>query len=68
MTRSLLCLLTTVAIAFVSGCATVPDPCDGFKPIRPTFKDVDAISDQLTEQLLGHNQHGADVCGWKARQ
>lgn len=51
----------------VSGCVNgyVTKSCDWAKPIRPTNKDVDVISDKLTRQVLEHNVTGSRVCGWK---
>ena len=62
MTRSLALIL----LLAVSACGHGPGTaCDGWKPIRPDAADVDVMSDQLVEQILGHNEHGASVCGWE---
>ena len=61
MIRSLALILLLAA----SACAPGPGTgCDGWKPIRPDPADVDAMSDRLVEDILGHNEHGASVCGW----
>lgn len=52
----------------LSGCAhfdrPAASPCAGWRQINPTADDIDAISDPLAGQILSHNMHGADVCGW----
>ena len=63
MIRSLVCLLLLAA----TGCAPGPGTmCDGWRPIRPEASDVEIVSDSLAEQILGHNEHGASVCGLTA--
>jgi hypothetical protein len=39
--------------------------CDGFRAIRPTAKDVRAISDSLATQILQHNEFGERRCDWR---
>lgn len=63
MTRSPACLLLLAATACAPGPTT---GCDGWRPIRPEAADVERLSDRLVEQILGHNEHGASVCGWQA--
>lgn len=57
-----------VLMAPLIGCqATTSDSCVGWRPIRPTQKDVQIISDKLAADILSHNEHGKDICGWKAK-
>lgn len=56
-----------VATSLIAGCQTTSSGCDGWKPIRPKRVDIEAISDQLVEDILSHNSHGAKVCGWRAK-
>lgn len=62
MMRSVALILLLAA----SACAGGPrgSPCDGWSAIRPEPADVDVVSDSLAAQILGHNEHGASVCGW----
>ncbi len=54
-----------ILMLFVAGCATGPaTDCAGFKPIRPTPADVDAVSDRLAAEILAHNEFGRAHCGW----
>ncbi len=71
MTKLLGFLALSASVAFLSGCATSPDPCAGWKPIRPASTsavkgvgDVDVISGSLTDQILAHNTFGMKQCGW----
>jgi hypothetical protein len=54
----------------VSGCGdtveTRAGACGVFKPIHPTDADIDAMSDQLVEALLVHNESGAALGCWQA--
>jgi hypothetical protein len=61
--------LTTLALVlFLAACQTTPPGrCAGWKPLRPTANDNAVISKQLREQLLAHNETGADLCGWSPR-
>ena len=59
-------LLMTVASSLASGCARIDGTaCDGWKPIYPTAHDVEVISQRLNDDILGHNEHGRGICGWK---
>ncbi|ODT79166.1 MAG: hypothetical protein ABS76_21505 [Pelagibacterium sp. SCN 64-44] len=60
---------TVVATTLVlSGCShfrpVEASHCAGWRQINPTAGDVEVISDPLAGQILSHNLHGADVCGW----
>lgn len=58
--------LTVLALlSLLAGCATSPDPCAGWAPIRPEAADVDGMSDELALQILQHNEHGSQACGWR---
>lgn len=63
MMQSLACLLLLVATACAPGLKG--DPCDGWKPIRPTTEDVDRMSDSLATQILQHDEFGMRMCGWE---
>lgn len=41
------------------------DFCDIAKPIRPTANAVAAMSDREKTDILKHNEHGEEECGWK---
>lgn len=71
-------LILAFVVIFVSGCTTqsLAPPkvtingikvghCYGFKPIRPTSKDVDVMSNSLASQILSHDKHGQATCNWK---
>lgn len=53
----------------LAGCqTTAPLPvsrCAGWEPIYPERSDVPVISDSLAGQVLSHNIHGRDLCGWQ---
>lgn len=51
-------------MSVVSGCATnIPvSDCTWVKPIYPTPRDVDVISDELVEKLLIHNDSYVEFC------
>lgn len=59
------CVLATLLIA---GCSAsgpaVPDLCAGWKPIRPDAMDVKGMSGALVTQILAHDLHGQQLCGW----
>lgn len=55
------CLLMLGVTLFVSGCATT-DYCQLASPIYPTSKDVNIISQQLTDQVLNNNVTYERVC------
>ena len=62
-------LASTIASAVI-GCANGPETrtgaCTVFKPIRPTAADIEAVSFQLVEQILVHNETGTRLCGWES--
>ncbi len=60
-------ILTSAAALCLSGCQTTSDSCVGWKPIRPTQRDLQAMSDRLVTQLIEHNEHGRNICGWRAK-
>jgi hypothetical protein len=41
---------------------TKPDPCAGWSPIYVSRTDV--LSDGTAKQILAHDEHGKQVCGW----
>lgn len=51
--------------ALVAGCQTAGNSCDGWRPINPKSADVAQASDELVAQILAHNEHGRDTCGWR---
>ena len=60
--------LTCAVSSAIGACATVPAPspgtCAGWSPIGPTQSDTAAISDTLARQILAHDKHGQQACGW----
>ena len=59
-----LALATMTSLAgCAGGTATPPDPCLGWTPIRPSSQDV--LTPNTARQILAHDEHGADVCGWR---
>jgi len=49
----------------LAGCATevsLRTDCDWAVPIRPSTRDQ--LTDGTARQILGHNETGAEVCGW----
>jgi hypothetical protein len=63
MTRLLVLAMMLTVTACTSGPAS-SDLCAGWAPIRPTVTDVNAMSGVLVAQVLAHNMHGAQLCGW----
>ena len=58
--------IASILAVFLSGCTTYGGSfCDNSKAIRPDAKDVEVISNSLTNQLTAHNEKGAGLCGWK---
>ena len=55
------CLMTLSA----ASCATdghVANSCAGWMPIRISHED--SLSAETAREILQHDKHGADVCGW----
>jgi hypothetical protein len=56
-----------VGAALIALCACTTTPkgsfCDIAKPIRP--ENVDVLTDAEVTQILGHNEKGRALCGWK---
>ena len=49
-----------------SGCSVgANDFCVVAGSIRPLVSDTCGISQTLTDQILAHNEIGAELCGWK---
>jgi hypothetical protein len=59
-------LLLLLMTSCQSGLAGNANPCDGWAAIRPTSADLAVLSPSLKKQILAHDMHGADVCGWRA--
>ena len=58
-------ILLLIAVS-AAGCATDPrlkGDCDWVQPIRPSKADV--LTRQTKEQILAHNEAGAQICGWR---
>lgn len=51
-----------VMLASLAGC--VSHECDWAEPIRP--HPDDSLTDGTADAILGHNEIGAAVCGWRA--
>jgi hypothetical protein len=58
-------LLMSAVAACLTGCQTAGSACDGWRQLRPTARDVEVMSDQLAMDVLMHNEHGKDLCGWR---
>lgn len=62
-----LAVIILIAATLAACASTRPLPvsrCAGWEPIYPEKADVPVISDTLAGQVLSHNLHGRDVCGW----
>jgi hypothetical protein len=58
-------IVLSIAVS-TGGCATDPrlrSDCDWAQPIRPSRADV--LTRQTKEQILAHNEAGAQICGWQ---
>lgn len=59
-------LIGAVLLALTACSQTVGGQfCQVAKPIVPTSADVAGISDRLVNQILTHNETGAELCKWK---
>ena len=67
MTTFRKCLTMMLIASFLSGCASLGSrsPCDGWKPIRPEARDMQAASSELKHQIAAHNRFGQQHCEWK---
>jgi hypothetical protein len=64
--RLMLCLRLSVIAVLIAGCATDPgvgSGCDWVEPIRPSR--ADQLSEDTAQQILAHNETGAQLCGWR---
>lgn len=57
-------LLPFGSILLVS-CQSSGSFCDIAKPYRPTAEQIEQMTDEQVSQLLGHNQRGQALCGWR---
>jgi acetolactate synthase small subunit len=56
--------LILAALIALSACTTTRGGfCQIAKPIRP--ENVDVLTDAEVTQILGHNEKGRALCGWK---
>jgi hypothetical protein len=55
--------LILVALLLAACTTTRGSFCQIAKPIRP--ENVDALTDAEVTQILGHNEKGRALCGWK---
>ena len=62
MTKFKTLALMIVASVSVGGCAT--SNCAGWKPLHPTKKDVQVMSDRLAGDILEHNEFGQKQGCW----
>lgn len=60
-------VLGAVAILIaVAGCTTTRGSfCTVANQIRPTEKEIAALSDKTVEQILSHLSKGERLCGWR---
>lgn len=61
----MLCLLMPLVASCASGPA-IDTFCVINEPMRPSLKQIAALSDQQVAQMLVHNRTGARRCGWRA--
>ncbi|GFZ80630.1 hypothetical protein GCM10011497_06360 [Elstera cyanobacteriorum] len=60
------CALLALTLG-ASGCSSgrqILDGCAGWSAIRPTSRDIAVMSDELTGQVLTHNETGAARGCW----
>jgi hypothetical protein len=59
-------LIALFAMLVLAACthAPPPAPCAGWSPIRLTAQEFYSLSDESQRQVLAHQTHGANVCGW----
>lgn len=68
MTKLRLLVLMTCVAALTVGCQTMASHCDGWKPAlmkRATANYLARNDPAVLRAIVGHNEHGRDVCGWK---
>ena len=41
------------------------NPCDGWRPMRPSQAEIAAMSDEQVAAVLEHNEFGRKTCGWR---
>lgn len=59
-------VLAIMAILALSACQTSGGSfCDIAKPIRPSQAAFDAMTPSEVADMLGHNEKGARLCGWR---
>jgi len=65
--KTSLTALSAMWLLALASCQTVPASgfCDIAKPIRLSPEQIDKLTDEQVRQVLGHNQRGAKLCGWK---
>lgn len=55
-----------VLALLLAGCTTARGSfCDISKPIRLTPEQVDQLTDTQVAEILGHNEKGRKICGWR---
>ena len=67
--RTMLCSASLTLMFALTSCGgpsptAKPDLCAGWAPIRPEAHDVEVMSGVLADQILQHDTHGAEACGW----
>jgi hypothetical protein len=69
MSRFGLITSTLLVLVVLAGCTTTGGAggafCDVGRPMHPTDRDVEVISDRLAGDVLAHNKTGQQACGWR---
>lgn len=60
-------VIALAALCALSGCASPQGSfCLVSAPIRPSTDALAIMNDTEVAAMLGHNERGAKLCGWKA--
>jgi hypothetical protein len=59
-------LVIAICLGLASCTESTAGTCAGWAPIRLSADEVSHLSDETLRQVVAHNQHGANTCGWKA--
>lgn len=65
--KQMVARIALVALLLLAGCQTIPKGsfCGIAKPIRPSQKTIDAMSDREVKELLSYLETGRKLCKWK---
>nr|WP_081632691.1 hypothetical protein [Bartonella bovis] len=63
LTRNMIMMCTLISL---TGCEINENSsCLGWRPVYLDQKDYNKISSNLARDILKHNEHGKQLCGWK---